>query len=225
MEKQTLQAEVREERGKGPARRLRAEGKIPAVFYGPGAETTLLAVRPKELTKMLSTERGRNAVIELQLDGKTELAMVKDIEVEPVSRAILHVDFYRVDLGREVEVLVPLKTTGKAAGVVTGGEMTVVFRQLPVRATPDKVPADITVEVSHLELNEVIEVKDIALPEGVRITLPPTRTVISVAAPRKKKDEEAEAAAAAAAAAAAGAAAPGAAPAAEAAAPAKPAKG
>ena len=80
METTTLQAEVRASRGKGPARRLRAEGKVPGVFYGPGVEPTPLTLSPKELTKALRGERGRNVVFKLSVDGKDELAMVKDVD-------------------------------------------------------------------------------------------------------------------------------------------------
>ena len=92
METTTLQAEVRDSRGKGPARRLRAQGKIPAVFYGQGIEPTPLTLSPKELKKALRGERGRNVVFKLSVGGKDELAMIKDLTIDPVSRELLHVD-------------------------------------------------------------------------------------------------------------------------------------
>ena len=108
----TLQAEVREERGKGPARKLRAQGKLPAVFYGPGIDPTALTVDPKELEKALRGEFGRNTLFTLAYGGKEELAMVRELVVDPVSRTPLHVDFYRVSTEREVVVDVPFSTHG-----------------------------------------------------------------------------------------------------------------
>ncbi len=92
METTTLQAEVRAGRGKGPARRLRAQGKLPGVFYGPGLEPTPLTLSPKELEKALRGKRGRNVVFKLTIDGKDELAMVRDVAIDPVTQRLLHVD-------------------------------------------------------------------------------------------------------------------------------------
>ena len=96
METHTMQAEVRSGSGKGPARQLRAKGLIPAVFYGQGVSPTPIAVKPKELTKALSGVLGRNQPITLSVGGKTELALVKELQIHPISRQPLHVDFYRV---------------------------------------------------------------------------------------------------------------------------------
>ena len=104
METTTLQAEVRDSRGKGPARRLRAQGQVPGVFYGPGLEPTPLTLSPKELEKALRGERGRNVVFKLSVGGKDELAMVKDVSTDPVSQELLHVDLYRVFEDKELPI-------------------------------------------------------------------------------------------------------------------------
>jgi len=102
METQTLKAEVRELSGKGPARQLRMKGLIPAVFYGPGKTPTNLSVAPDALRKILSGAYGRNQVVELQIDGRSELSLVRDLEIHPLTRAVLHADFYAVSLERPV---------------------------------------------------------------------------------------------------------------------------
>lgn len=213
METQTLQAEVRKEGGKGPARQLRVRGLIPAVFYGPGTTPTSLAVSPKELAKAISGAHGRNAVLSLKVDGKDELALVKELQIHPLSRELRHVDLYRVELGREVLVQVPFTTHGKAAGVQKGGEQHNIFRKLPVRTTPDKIPSVIDVDVSALDVNETIAVKDVTLPAGVAIALSSERTLVAMYSEERKKRAHAEEEAAGPAAAAA---APAAAPAADA---------
>jgi large subunit ribosomal protein L25 len=224
----TTETRVKGETGKGPARRLRARGLVPGVFYGPGAEPLGIAVAPKALTQALSTPHRRNALLKLNIAGQEHLAMVKELQVHPITRAPLHLDLYKVSLDREIEVRVPFVAEGKAKGVVDGGEVNVIYRDLPVRTTPDKIPAIITVDVTNMELNSHISTKDLTLPEGVRVALDAERHVVTCAEPRKLAPEEEEAAAAGAAAPgaegaapAAGGAAPAAAPAAGGKAPAK----
>jgi large subunit ribosomal protein L25 len=207
MDIQTLQAEVRHEGGKGPARQLRMKGLIPAVFYGPGTEPTSIAVSPKELRKALSTEYGRNQVVELTLGGKKELAVVREVQHHPVTRDLRHADFYRVALDREIEQKVPFETKGKAIGVAEGGILRIIYRELPVRCSPNKVPAKIVIDVTRVNLHEAIHTKDLELPPGVVVTLPPDRSLVSVVSEDKRGQEE-DAAAAAAAATPAAAAAP-----------------
>ena len=215
----TLSTEIRDSRGKNAARQLRAKGRIPAVFYGTGTEPVALSLSPKELAAALSTDVRRNAVLQLELGGEKQLAMVKELQVHPVTRELRHADLYRVTLDAPVVVQVPLRALGKAKGVVEGAELYVLYRELPVRTTPDKIPTVIEVDVTGLGMNETLHVKDLPLPAGVTVALPAERSVISCHEARKKQDEEADAAAAtpgapgaaAAAAPAAGAAAPAAA--------------
>jgi len=193
METTTLQAEVRASRGKGPARRLRAQGKVPGVFYGPGLEPTPLTLSPKELTKALRGERGRNVVFKLSVDGKEELAMVKDLTTDPVSQELLHIDLYRVFEDNVLEVNVPFHTYGRSVGVVQGGVLNVTRRVLPVRTTPAKIPVSIDADVTHLDLKETISVEEIEMPEGVECLLRPKLTLVIILEPRKATAaEEAE---------------------------------
>jgi large subunit ribosomal protein L25 len=194
METTTLQAEVRDSRGKGPARRLRAQGKLPAVFYGQGVEPTPLTLSPKELKKALRGERGRNVVFKLSVGGKDELAMVKDVTTDPVSQELLHVDLYRVFEDKVLEIDVPFHTHGRAQGVVMGGVLNVTRRTLPVRTTPANIPVSIDVDVTRLALKDTISVEQVQLPEGVECTLAPKLTLVIVLEPRKlTATEEAEA--------------------------------
>jgi len=202
METTTLQAEVRASRGKGPARRLRAEGKIPGVFYGPGVQPTSLTLSPKELTQALRGERGRNVVFKLSVDGKDELAMLKELSTDPVTQELLHVDLYRIFEDKVLEVNVPFHATGRSAGVVQGGVLNLTRRTLPVRTTPANIPVSIDVDVTHLELKGTVSVEDVEFPEGVECLLRPKLTLAIILEPRKAAAEEEEEAAAEAAAAA-----------------------
>jgi len=192
METTTLQAEVRAGRGKGPARRLRAQGKVPGVFYGPGLEPTPLTLSPKEITKALRGERGRNVVFKLSVDGKDELAMVKDVTTDPVTQELLHIDLYRILEDKALDVNVPFRTYGRSVGVVQGGVLNVTRRVLPLRTTPANIPVSIEVDVTHLALKDTISVEEIELPAGVECSLNPKLTLVIILEPRKATAAEAE---------------------------------
>lgn len=198
MEAQTLSAEVRETSGKGPARQLRNRGLIPAIFYGPGVETQKVSVPPADLEKILSGAHGRNQLIELDIAGTKQLVLVRDVAINPVTRELRHADFYAVTRDRKMDAVVPLATTGRSVGVQKGGHLRKLFRELPVRAFPQDFPAVIEVDISNLDVNEIVRVQDLPLPEGVEVTFSPERRVIAIEAKeRKKADEEEEEAAAA----------------------------
>ncbi len=202
MESQTLKAEVRESSGKGPARQLRMKGLIPAVFYGPGKSPTNLSVAPDALAKILGGPYGRNQLVELDIAGTKELALVRDLAVEPVTRELLHADFYAVSKEREVHAKVPFATRGRALGVQKGGKLRVVYRELPVIGTPDKIPASIEVDVSGLDTAQALRVKEVPMPEGVRVDFPAERIVASIESKEKEVAPAEEGGAAAPAAAA-----------------------
>jgi large subunit ribosomal protein L25 len=180
MEKKTLQAEVRAERGKGPVRRLRGAGKLPAVLYGPGVEPTSLTVDPKEVETALHGAMRRNQVFEVVFDGKKVTAMVRDLLVHPVDRNLLHVDFYAVAEDRPIDTVVPVLTKGRSKGVQRGGKLKVALRTIALRAAPTEIPADVTVDVTNLDIGDVIHVADLQLPSGVVSTLPPKQAVVGV---------------------------------------------
>ncbi|HXX70521.1 MAG TPA: 50S ribosomal protein L25 [Polyangiaceae bacterium] len=208
-----LQAHSRSVSGKGDLRRLRRTGLVPAIAYGNGLPSMPIAVAPKEVAAILRGELGKNTVIELRLDGKNLLAMVRDYTVHPVHRSLEHVDFVEVKLDRPINVDVPLIPTGKAVGVTKGGVLRVVHRTVPLRCLPDRIPAKIEADVTHLELGQHVATQDLKLPEGITVRLLPEQTLIAVVAPEKEVEEvpATPAAAAAATAAPAGAAPAGAA--------------
>ena len=211
MDLRKISANARDTRGKGEATRLRRTGRIPAVAYGKKLSAQSLAVSPDDMKSVLTSERVRNTVIELDVDGKSKLTvLLRDYQHHPVSRAILHADFVQISLDEPVDVQIPLETTGKAAGVVKGGILRQVFRRIPVRCLPTLIPVKIVHDVTELELDGHVPAKALALPEGVSVRLPPEQTVIAVVTEKQAPEEE-EAAAAPVAGAAGAAAAPGAA--------------
>lgn len=196
-----VQAEERLNSGKGSSRQLRAAGKIPAVFYGKGKNTTTLAVSPKELKAAVSGEFGVNTVIELEFGGQSYQTLLIDYQYHPVTRELLHADFYKLDDERAVDVEVPLEMVGKAKGIVLGGRQRQVFLKLPIRCRAKDIPAKITHDVSDLGVEEMFRVKDLVLPAGVEVRYPANQTLGGVYGNRRKQgedDKEEEGAAAAA---------------------------
>lgn len=222
-----LSATPRPDSGKSPSNRLRRTGQIPAVCYGKGLAAFTVAVAPKELLQVLKSPHGKNSVIELSVnDSQSYTVMVRDFDYHPISRDLLHADFLQVKLDQPVDVEVPVRCTGKAKGTVTGGILQQIFRNLPIRCLPEKIPVIVDIDVTELDLGDTIKAGQIQLPEGVKVRLPEEQTVIVIAVPEKAEEAAAGAPGAPAAAGAApAAAAKGAAPAAgKAAAPAAAAK-
>lgn len=186
MEARALTTEPRSITGKGAARQLRAQDKMPAIFYGPKMEAVALTLSPKELMAALSTDYRRNQLLSLTIDGQERHALVKELQVDPVTRAPLHVDLYGLNPDTVIERKVPLRTTGRAAGVVAGGELRVLFRFLPVSGPASSIPADVTIDVTRMNMGDVVKVKDLPLPKEVSVVMAPDRGVISVAMGRRR---------------------------------------
>ena len=211
MEFATLTAKPRAERGKGPARRLRHEGQIPAVAYGRSLKSMPVAVDPNALLKILQGPLGLNTVMKLSVAGEGAsdlLVMVREFTHHPVTRKFLHADFIQVKLEEDVEVDVPFIVHGKPLGVVAGGVLNQIFRKLPIRTRPNNIPLKLEAEISHLELGTALKVNELKLPEGVTVRLPQDQSIVAVVAPEKDRSAEEDAAAAAAGASGAGTPAP-----------------
>ncbi len=193
MQTATLEARTRTQSGKGPSRQLRRDGFIPAVAYLRGAPSLSLAVAHDELKDVLQSELGRNAVIDLSVDGKeTYAVMVKDYTVHPVSRMLLHADFMPVDLSKSVVVTVPFRTEGRSKGELNGGTLLQNVRRLSVRCLPTQIPVAITAEVGELDINDVLKVADLTLAEGFELLHPPEQKLLMVQPPRVEETPEAE---------------------------------
>ena len=175
-----LQATPRRPQGTRDARRLRAEGRIPGVVYGLGADPITLSVAWRELRAALVTEQGLNAIVHLEVDGQRTPTLVKDIQRHKVRRDVLHIDFIRVDLGKTVDVEVPIHLEGEAEKVVReDGAVDQVLTSLLITAKPADIPAGITIDVSDLEIGNALRVGDIVLPDGVTTPVDPEEAVVT----------------------------------------------
>ena len=180
-----MEATVREKTGKGIARKLRAQGMIPAILYGPGSTPVPLAINAFDFQKLLTRAKGERIIFTLNLkkNGTSEqrLALIKEFQFHPVNDSVQHIDFYEVSMDRELHVEVPVKLVGKAKGVeVEKGVLEIKRRTLEVACLPTNIPDEIEVDVSELGLGEAIHIGDIEPPEGVRIVDPPRLTIVTV---------------------------------------------
>ncbi len=196
---------------KGSSRKLRAEGKVPGVCYGASVngriEPLSIIVDVKQLKKALDPVRKQNTVLDLTIEGGSGTqslhALVKDYQIHPMRREITHVDLLAIDPNKDVVAEVPLEFTGKPAGAINGGMLRTVLRSIEVRAKPSDIPVKLTVDVSPLDIGDVIHVSSIDLPNGVSAVTGRDLAVVTCAAPEEEKAATpAEGAAAAAAAAA-----------------------
>jgi len=215
-----LEAKKREGSGKGFARRTRAEGLIPGVVYGPRLEQPIaISVDPVKVKEAISGPKKLNTVIGLSVDGKEHMVLLKDYQLHPVTRALLHADFINVIENEQVKVKVPLVLTGKSIGVLEGGILSQMRRDLEVWALPAAIPQSVEIDVSALKIAQALHINDVKLPEGMTVKTHVNFTIAVVTAPEVEKVVEPVAVAAVAGAPGAAAAAPGA-PGAAAAAPA-----
>src|SRR5580765_1520782 len=185
------------------AKKLRSEGRIPAIIYGRQAKPQNLEVNAKEMENLIHHSISENLLVDLSVkdDGRAKrLALVQEVQHHPLSGKILHVDFHEVAENEKVTIKVPVETTGEAEGVKTGGgTLEHVLFKISVRALPKDLPELITVDVSHLNIGQAVHIGEIPAPAGVEILGDKNIPVISVAAPRTEEEEAAEAAEAAAA--------------------------
>ncbi|NVB77195.1 MAG: 50S ribosomal protein L25, partial [Kofleriaceae bacterium] len=196
-----LTVSLRNQSGKGAAIKLRQQGKVPGVCYGasPGGriEPLPIVVDVKALRAALDPVRKQNTVIDLTIEGDSNPvklhALVKEYQVHPIRRDITHVDLLAIDPNKEVRAEVPLEFTGKPAGAINGGQIRIVLRSLEVRAKPSDIPVKLTVDVSPLEIGDVVHVSSIALPDGVAAVTGRDLAVVTCAAPEEEKIEAAAA--------------------------------
>lgn len=183
-----LTVEERAQTGKGYARKLRADGKIPAVIYGSGKETTHIELAVREVERALSSS---GSLIDLNLQGTTRTVIVKDIHREPVRATLQHVDFHEIDLTKKLETLVPIRVVGEDQRANDGGVVQTLLWEIEVLCLPTDIPNAIEVDVSELELDSTITLEDLVLPEGVEVIGDLDEAVLKVEIPEEVDlDEE-----------------------------------
>ncbi|MGQ0765703.1 MAG: 50S ribosomal protein L25/general stress protein Ctc [Gemmatimonadota bacterium] len=195
----SLTASVRSNVGKGVARSLRRDGRIPGVIYGHNRQPQPVALSTRELDRLLSQVNAETTVIDLSIDGTSSRTLIREIQRHPLSQSVIHIDFQELVAGEKVIVNVPIVLLGIPLGVrLAGGIMTQVLSDLEVRVDPAEIPSRIEVEVTELAIGHSLHVSDLNVPAGVEIMSGSDETVVNVAAPKEEVVEtpvaEAEAA-------------------------------
>ncbi len=185
---------IRNERGKGEARRLRLKGLVPAILYGLDADPVAISMDTKEMTRILKSPSGHNQILNIKVDGMdTASAMAADWQVDPLHGHLLHVDMKRVDLTKKVTVRVPIATQGTPVGVKDeGGLEDIVSREIEINCLPLQVPAAIEIDVTALAIGDAIRVRDLPASDTYEYVTPPERVVVHVIAPKVEVEEEEE---------------------------------
>jgi large subunit ribosomal protein L25 len=188
-----LAARERQDSGKGAARRLRQEGRIPAIFYGPDSNPMKLEVDYLDLERIVTGTSGENVIIALEIEAQkgsqNRTVMLKELQSDPVHERYLHADFYEISMDKEITVNVAIQLSGTPVGVTNGGILENVKRELSVSCLPDKLTSAIDVDISDMDIGDAIHIGDIQLPEGMKALEDGHLTVAVIAAPAMEEEE------------------------------------
>ncbi|MDD2680170.1 MAG: 50S ribosomal protein L25 [Candidatus Omnitrophica bacterium] len=192
MEELFLDAEIREETGRGKVKALKDKGFIPAVVYAEGKSALALKLSHRQLVQLVHHHRIEGVVINLNIKEdkkqKSRPCLIKEIQHDPVHGEIIHVDFNQISLTKEIKVNIPVVAKGEPIGVKQeGGSLEHILWEIEVECLPTNIPKDIEIDVTQLKMGESIHVKDIVVPQGVKVLNDPGAIVLSVAAPMKEE--------------------------------------
>jgi large subunit ribosomal protein L25 len=187
-----ISAQLRESGGKGAARKLRAAGQVPAVLYGNGVEATGLAVSPMDIELLRRQPLGMNTPVTLNVDGLAgkSLVMIKDVQRHPLTRALLHVDFWHIDVDTPIIVTVKVTTEGRSKGEETGGRVQMLRRAIDVRCKCGDIPESLCVDLSPLDTGSKLYVDELATPDGVEVVFEQRFPVLQISIKGMKAIEE-----------------------------------
>ncbi len=181
--------EKREVFGKNASRRLRREGKVPAILYGPETESVSLTLEKKALFQILKSESGENTIFKVSFDSQTQDVMIKELQKDPTSDRLLHVDLILITMDKEIRVSVPVVLLGEAIGVKSeGGFVDFTLRELEVECLPKDIPEHMDVDLSDLHLHQSIKVEELTPPAGVTIISDPGSVIAMIKAQAKEEE-------------------------------------
>jgi large subunit ribosomal protein L25 len=191
-ERVKLEVKRRDERGSAVSRRLRASGLVPGVLYTSGKDATAFTVPERELRKALSGEHGTHAILDVVLEGqqKAHHAVLKEFQVEPLKSRLLHVDLHEIRLDETIHAQVVVELVGTPEGVVQGGVLSQVAREVNVEALPMEVPDRLPIDISHMVIGDSIRLSELSAPDGVTLLDDPDTVLATVTPPRKIEELE-----------------------------------
>jgi len=186
-----LNAVTRTDAGKGQARTLRREGRLPAVLYGPNTDPVMLSIDLSELEDITKGGSAGQAILSISVKGekKPRTAMIKDLQISPLSRDYLHIDFYEVDMQQKINVMVPVTTTGKCIGIEMGGMTQLIRRELEVLCLPGEIPEYIEIDITDLNIGDSVHVEDVKLEGDIEIPHDVDFTILTILSGKMKEEE------------------------------------
>jgi len=190
-----LKANTRKATGNCPAKRLRKEGRIPAILYGNKTENILLSLNAKEFQTAFNKSAGSQAFFNLILEeGSKKAVMLKELQRHSVSSAYLHADLYEIDMNRKIKTTIPVKTKGEAKGVEDGGILQIIRREIEIFCLPSEIPETVELDISRLDIGDSIHIDEVDLGANIEIPFEQRFTVLTVSSPTTDKamEEEAE---------------------------------
>ena len=190
METLDIQVDARDTKRKRDAKRLRRNGKIPGVLYGPTTQAVALEFDKREFTSRVAGLEGSH-LVRLKSESSAladKVALVKDMQFHPIYGDVIHADLYEVDLTATIQVRVPLRFVGKAAGVTRGGILQPIVREIEVECLPMDIPEFFNVDVSALDIGDSVHVEDLTMPEGVTAVSEPDLALVAVVTPTVEEE-------------------------------------
>jgi len=185
----TIKCETRDIFGKNASRRLRREGKIPAVLYGRNEPSTHLTLQKKDIFGILRSESGENTIFKASIDTGSKDVMIKEMQLDPVTDEILHIDLIQIAMDKAIRVSVPVFVTGESVGVkAEGGFVDLITREIEVECLPGVIPEHIEVDISGLHLHQSVRIEEMTFPDGVETVSDPQTLVVLIEAPTKEEE-------------------------------------
>ncbi len=184
-----VKSEKRQGLGSNAARRLRAQGFIPAVLYGESMESQPLVLSKKDIIQILRLESGENTIFKVAVDADLYDAMIKDLQVDPSTDELLHADLIRISMDKPVRITVPVVHRGEPVGVKTeGGFIDFITREVEVECLPRDIPESLSIDISELHINQSFKAENMAVPAGVRLITEPGTVLVLVSMPHKEEE-------------------------------------
>jgi len=195
LEKIELKVTGRKTTGNGAARELRRESMIPAILYGPKAEPVMLSVITKELENILKTSNIGQVLLELRIQNgeqTSRTAMIKELQTQPVSGKLLHVDFYEVAMDQKIKISIPVVTTGQAKGVEEGGVLQLVRHEVEIFCFPNNIPESLEIDVTDMDIGDSKHMDEVSIDESFELADETNFTIVTVLSPKAEEAEEVE---------------------------------
>jgi large subunit ribosomal protein L25 len=184
-----VKTEKRQGLGSNASRRLRAQGFVPAVLYGESLESTPLVLSKKDIVQILRLESGENTIFKVEVGADAYDAMIKDMQVDPATDELLHIDLIRISMDKPIRVTVPVVHRGEPVGVKTeGGFIDFATREVEIECLPRDIPESLSIDISELHINQSFKVEGMAVPAGIKILTEPNTVLLLISLPHKEEE-------------------------------------